>query len=1077
MRGAGDSNVIGRIEGLFDTDFYLAKNADLTIEASSALEHFCLIGWRQWRNPSEAFDLWRYRTLCMDDAADENPALHFALGKAAKRVSLGNSQTITVPERARFRLRTLELLPQLATRDASVFRRIASSVVRVCVDFELAARVLQRGKAICPPSFELLVDLADIISRFGNAHEIATALNAAYAANEPTALGLYRLAELFSQQGQICEALASYERAIAGQPEPPWQWWYSYGCALTRAGDLERAENCFAKAVRAEGSDEMLRLGIGLLHERNRLWDEALTSYTARLSENGSAAELHERIAGIHAYRFDWNNCLEAADKALACSQAPKTWFWKGLALELLNRYGEAAVAFGEAARACQTPPEDWIYRHGHALMRAGKLAEACSVWGRLKVEPDEPMVEGTATELQRLLLDDRTQPAIHFGLGQMCEMDEDWSAAVQHYRNAIAIEGTHRPSWYRRLALATLACGQLEEACAAFSELRLFKRPVPALADVPFGPEAEYLEFRSTLAVDENTVLYESFAGRGLSCNPLAMFLSMLADEAYAGLIHVWAVKSLAVIPSEYRALPNVRFVPYGSTLYRRYLATAGTLINNHYFLPYFVRRIGQRYLNTWHGTPLKNLGKGVSGSYLAHKNTTRNFLQATHLISPNRHTSETLFERYDADRLLRVPVAETGYPRIDSLRPQKQGRAAALRGRLALPDNWPVVLYAPTWKGTVNELQVEANSIREVLMTLSHLRCRVVFRGHYFVEEFITGQALPVAIATADIDTCELLSIVDVLVTDYSSIFFDFLPTGRPIVHYVPDIQEYESTQGSFCLKFEDMPGRKVYDLAGLSAAAHELLSGGLSEEEKVDYERARQAFCPYEDGGSAERAVAYLFDRLKDPVLYRSPRSEQQCVLLHAGVFERDDWTDYLCRLVAALLELRFNVVICVDPWLLDGHPDRQARLARLPKDVAVLARAGFMLQSPAEAIALDRLTETGRVDSEGMMEAVSQSLRREFRRLFGELDPVAVCCLPGASSFWLRLFALGRPSESINAVLVKPFESVFAGLEIALPNLSILEECDFSGLVCAIEAASILSSTEADMRKTLGQVKDD
>lgn len=81
--------------------------------------------------------------------------------------------------------------------------------------------------------------------------------------------------------------------------------------------------------------------------------------------------------------------------------------------------------------------------------------------------------------------------------------------------------------------------------------------------------------------------------------------------------------------------------------------LASCEFLINNVSFPEYFIRKKGQRYLNTWHGTPIKFLGKDIKDEFLAHKNVARNFLHTTHLLSPNTHTTNILLDRYDISNI----------------------------------------------------------------------------------------------------------------------------------------------------------------------------------------------------------------------------------------------------------------------------------------------------------------------------------------------------------------------------------------------------------------------------------------
>src|SRR5699024_4212111 len=95
--------------------------------------------------------------------------------------------------------------------------------------------------------------------------------------------------------------------------------------------------------------------------------------------------------------------------------------------------------------------------------------------------------------------------------------------------------------------------------------------------------------------------------------------------------------------------------------------------------------------------------------------------------------------------------------------------------------------------------------------------LPCQVVFRGHHMVEKMLRELDLPVVIARQDLDTSDVLAVTDVLVTDYSSIFFDFLPAKRPIFHYCHDWKEYSEQRGLY-FDIDALPGHVCKDMSSL-------------------------------------------------------------------------------------------------------------------------------------------------------------------------------------------------------------------------------------------------------------------
>ena len=145
------------------------------------------------------------------------------------------------------------------------------------------------------------------------------------------------------------------------------------------------------------------------------------------------------------------------------------------------------------------------------------------------------------------------------------------------------------------------------------------------------------------------------------------------------------------------------------------QYLATAGYLVNNVSFAPYFVRRREQRYLNTWHGTPFKTLGRSMRGGLLDYENLQRNFQLSTTLMAPNELTRWALIEDHDLLDVYRGRTIITGSPRLDTSLTMSQEDRKALRGRLGMAegDERRLVLFAPTWRGGVSKRELDREAL----------------------------------------------------------------------------------------------------------------------------------------------------------------------------------------------------------------------------------------------------------------------------------------------------------------------------------------------------------------------------
>ncbi|WNF27363.1 CDP-glycerol glycerophosphotransferase family protein [Streptomyces sp. C11-1] len=348
--------------------------------------------------------------------------------------------------------------------------------------------------------------------------------------------------------------------------------------------------------------------------------------------------------------------------------------------------------------------------------------------------------------------------------------------------------------------------------------------------------------------------VLYSSFDGRQYSDSPRAVHRE-LADRR-AGIEHLWAVRD------QQTAVPDgVRPVGLHSAEWHEALARSRWIVTNTQLPEWFERAQGQCVVQTWHGTPLKRIGRDLAGTpyadtaYMA--SMEHRAAQWSVLVSPNSFATPVLRRAFGHTG----EVLECGYPRNDLLHaPDRAKIAAAVRERLAIPEGRRVILYAPTWRedrpkqgGRYGlDLRLDLEEARQALGD-DHV---LLVRRHYLV-----GGSVPDTGFVRDVsrhsDVAELLLISDVLVTDYSSILFDFAQTGRPMLFHTYDLAHYRDTLRGFCFDFERRaPGPLIPDSAGIVAALREPEAATAGHREA--YERFREAFCDLDDGSAAARVV---------------------------------------------------------------------------------------------------------------------------------------------------------------------------------------------------------------------------
>src|SRR5690625_114686 len=150
------------------------------------------------------------------------------------------------------------------------------------------------------------------------------------------------------------------------------------------------------------------------------------------------------------------------------------------------------------------------------------------------------------------------------------------------------------------------------------------------------------YNIFYNQSALSEKMVVFERSTGNRIARNPLSIFDYMLNDIRFGDYTFIWSINRHESIPHKYKNLPQVIFVKRYTDLYYKYLSRAGLLVNDTTFPTFFILKNGQKYLNTWHGTPWKTLGYDIKNARMDYSNATRNFLQTTHLLLPNKYSYE---------------------------------------------------------------------------------------------------------------------------------------------------------------------------------------------------------------------------------------------------------------------------------------------------------------------------------------------------------------------------------------------------------------------------------------------------
>lgn len=376
---------------------------------------------------------------------------------------------------------------------------------------------------------------------------------------------------------------------------------------------------------------------------------------------------------------------------------------------------------------------------------------------------------------------------------------------------------------------------------------------------------KAFYKIFCQIIPINNNMIIFIAFHGRGYLDNPKAIhrYISELPD--FKNYSFIWPLKHKEDIK-------NAKVIKYLSLSYFYYMARSKYWISNCKLPQYIYKKNNQIYLQTWHGTPLKRLAHDIQleegASFYRSRMTADQMVHTydvdvakyTYMISPN-HFSTEVFQ--SAFRINRERLIETGYPRNDILSNYTEKDKQDVLKKYGLPANKKIILYAPTWRdnqfntsGYLFELKVDFKMWKEILGD-DYI---ILYKPHYLIiNKMKKDKALEdfVYEINADAEISELYIISDILITDYSSVFFDYAILKRPIYFYMQDIAEYQHELRGFYLDiYKDLPG-SIYET---EKPMLEDIAEGVFDYKRLD--KFNERFNYLEDGKGAKRVVDILF-----------------------------------------------------------------------------------------------------------------------------------------------------------------------------------------------------------------------
>lgn len=529
------------------------------------------------------------------------------------------------------------------------------------------------------------------------------------------------------------------------------------------------------------------------------------------------------------------------------------------------------------------------------------------------------------------------------------------------------------------------------------------------------------YTKYYDTLPIIDHSILYEVRDGQSVTDSPFAVFKYILEHDTDKKYQHIWSIQSseeLEKVIAPYREMPNVTFVERNSEDYLKWLVQAQYLLNNSTFQSFFVPRPEQIYINTWHGTPLKYMGYDIPGNPSGSQNVVRNFLNADYIISPNEHSTQLFANAFRLDGIYEGSILEMGYPRNDLTFNSKREEIVAQLNQqgLAVSSNKKIVLYSPTWKGT--DTNNADDNMKQIIAEMDYLaeqigpHYHVLMKVHPFLYDVATNYPEAQSRLVSDkMDMNELLSVVDVLITDYSSVFFDYLVTDKPILFYAWDKDLYAQNRGMY-LDEKELPGpiyEHIHDVA--NAILH---IDDVQKEYKDVYQTAKKRFVAYDDGNVTERLYRLVFNKESvDGLKIVRFENKKEKIFIYPGGLINNGITNSFINLTNNIDYDRYDVTAFVAASSKEEVLYNQSRIH--PK-VRFLFKPGVPVYTFQEAV-LDRLIRTHGLTPKLKPHYPTKAYEREIRRLTGGVHFDYAIDFSGYSYYWSKLILASNSKRKI------------------------------------------------------------
>ena len=483
---------------------------------------------------------------------------------------------------------------------------------------------------------------------------------------------------------------------------------------------------------------------------------------------------------------------------------------------------------------------------------------------------------------------------------------------------------------------------------------------------------------------IDEKMILLDSKNGKDLGGNILRIAQELSNNELYAEYdLYISCnknkFKELKRTLATYK-IDRAHIVKESGFKHFQLLAKSKFIFTDTSFPFEFVKKEGQIITNTWHGTPLKKMGRDIDGQAHTMSNVQKSFIISDYLLFPSDYMKNIMIKAYCLDNLYKGKILSSGYPRNSIFFYPEKGEE--LRNRLGFGKKH-VYAYMPTWRGTVSSVQSDEQILQvkqyldeldkkfnedEVLLVRLHpfVSNSIELNNYHHIQPFPNG-----------FEPYDILNMVDCLITDYSSVFFDFANSRKKIVLFVYDKDLYLDDRGIY-VQMETFPFPQVYNVTDLLVA--------IRSEKEYDDSEFRDTYCKYDRADSAKIVCHQIILGKQILVEESVEHNGKDNVLMCGGPLAKNGLTTAFLNLLESIDNTKRNYFVLFVRNEIRRNP---SRLNMLPEWASIMVMNGFSGKTPLEYAATFLYFKKDKM-SKWIMKYVDRFFDRQYKSFLGECD---------------------------------------------------------------------------------------